>query len=112
MTTRNYFVALLVLSSGLLAAAAMRQEQAPPAESQTPPETTTIAGCLKAGESEGTLLLTTDDKQTYQVQAAEDLAAGSHVNHRVELSGTEERNDSSLVLKATSLKMLAASCEQ
>jgi hypothetical protein len=76
------------------------------------PEETTVAGCLQAGSKEGEFVLVNDEKTTYQVQAAEDLEVAPHVNHRVELTGTVEKTESSLVMKAKALKMVSTSCSQ
>ena len=71
----------------------------------------TIAGCLQRGANDGEFMLVGDDKQTYQVQAAESVALPPHANHRVELTGTLEKNETSSILKASALKMVADSCE-
>jgi hypothetical protein len=74
-------------------------------------EETTIAGCLQKGANEGEFMLVGDDKQTYQVQAAESVELPPHANHRVELTGTVEKSETSPILKASTLKMVADSCE-
>lgn len=89
----------------LCANAVVVAQQEAPAQS----EEMTVAGCLQTAD-EGFVLLT-DDKQTYQVQAAEGVEVAPHANHRVELTGTVEKSDTSTVLKATALKMVATSCE-
>jgi hypothetical protein len=76
------------------------------------PEDSTLAGCLQPGAKEGEFVLVADDKQTYQVQpAAEGVDLAPHANHRVELVGTVEKSETDAVLKAKTLKMVAASCE-
>jgi hypothetical protein len=55
--------------------------------------------------------LVTDEKQTYQVQGGERVELAPHVNHRVELTGTIEKSETSALVKATALKMVASSCE-
>ena len=74
-------------------------------------EDSTVAGCLQAGTQDGEFVLVADDKQTYQVQAAEGVELSPHANHRVELTGTIEKSETSAVIKAKALKMVAASCE-
>ena len=74
-------------------------------------EGSTIAGCLQAGTKEGEFVLVADDKQTYQIQPADGLELAPHANHRVELTGTIEKTETSSVLKAKALKMVATSCE-
>ena len=75
------------------------------------PEESTIAGCLQAGLNEGEFVLVNDEKTTYQVQA-EGVEVAPHVNHRVELTGTVEKTESSLIIKAKALKMVSTSCSQ
>ena len=76
------------------------------------PEASTIAGCLQTGSNEGEFVLVNDEKTTYQVQAAEGVEVAPHVNHRVELTGTVEKTESSLIIKAKALKMVSTSCSQ
>jgi len=71
----------------------------------------TVAGCLKAGAKDGEFVLVVDDKVTYQIQPAEGLDLAPHANHRVELTGTVEKSETTSILKAKALKMVAASCE-
>ena len=108
---RRILIAGLVAFTFALGAVAVAQQ---PAEGGTQSETTTVAGCLKAGTDAGQFVLVLGDGKQYQVQAAEgaegvDLAA--HENHRVELTGTLDKNATDPVLKATALKMVATSCE-
>jgi hypothetical protein len=56
-------------------------------------------------------VLAGDDKQTYQIQPAEGVDLAPHANHRVELTGTTEKTETSSVLRAKALKMVATSCE-
>ena len=58
------------------------------------------------------LLLVNDEKTTYQVQAGEGVEVAPHVDHRVELTGTVEKTESSLIIKAKALKMVSTSCSQ
>lgn len=83
------------------------------AQSQAPDqvEETTVAGCLQTVADAGGFVLVAEDKQTYQIQAAESVELAPHANHRVELTGTVEKTETSTVLKATALKMVASSCE-
>jgi hypothetical protein len=74
-------------------------------------ENATVAGCLQAGANEGEFMLVADDKQTYQIQPTEGVELAPHANHRVELTGTIEKTETSSVLKANTLKMVATSCE-
>jgi hypothetical protein len=76
------------------------------------PEESTIAGCLQTGSKEGEFVLVNDEKTTYQVQAAEGVDVAPHVNHRVELTGTVEKTESSVIIKAKALKMVSTSCSQ
>lgn len=71
----------------------------------------TLAGCLQAVADSGDFILVTDDKETYQVQAAEGVDLAPHANHRVELTGTIEKSELTALIKATALKMVAALCE-
>ena len=71
----------------------------------------TLTGCLQAGSNSGDFVLVLDDKETYQIQAAEGVDLAPHANHRVELTGVIEKTDASPVLKTTALKMIASSCE-
>lgn len=75
------------------------------------PEEVTVAGCIQAGPTEGQFLLSADDEQTYQIQAAEHVAVAAHVNHRVQLTGVVEKSEERAVFKASKLEMVAASCE-
>ena len=108
MSTSNLVFGLLILAAGVLLAAAMWPGD--PAAPSEQVETFTIVGCLQAGEAQGTLVLGADDKQTYHLHAAGDLAIDSHLNHRVELTGTVGKTDTDLTLKVTTLKMVANSC--
>jgi hypothetical protein len=83
----------------------------PPVQVTAQAEEVTIAGCLQTGADEGEFTLTADDKQTYQVQAADGVELAPHANHRVELTGSVDKSDTGAVLKATALKMMAESCE-
>jgi len=74
-------------------------------------EEVTIAGCLQIGPNSGEFILVADDKQTYQVHAAENVELASHADHRVELTGAVEKSDAMSSIKATTLKMVATSCE-
>ena len=74
-------------------------------------EEATIAGCLQAGATEGEFVLVADDKHTYQVQVGESIELAPHMNHRVELTGTVEKSETSSILKVKALKMVASSCE-
>jgi hypothetical protein len=75
-------------------------------------EESTIAGCLQAGSNDGEFVLVNDDKAIYQVHAAEGVEVRPHVSHRVEITGTVEKTESSLVIKAKALKMVSTSCSQ
>lgn len=76
------------------------------------PADTTVAGCLQAGSNEGEFVLVIDEKTRYQVQAADGVEVAPHVNHRVELTGTVEKTESSLIMKVKTLKMVSESCSQ
>lgn len=82
----------------------------PAQQSAQPPEDTTIVGCLQAGANTGEFVLVNDEKATYQVHAAEGVEIAPHVNHRVELTGTIEKTESSMIFKAKGLKMVSTSC--
>ena len=56
-------------------------------------------------------MLVNDEQVTYQVQAAAEIDLASHLNHRIELTGTVEKTDAGMILKATALKMVATSCD-
>ena len=93
-------IALLVVAVGAWLPPAAAQEQE-----------TTIAGCLQTSTNPDGFVLVADDKQTYQVQAAENVELAPHANHRVEVTGTVEKSEDNNVLKATALKMVESSCE-
>ena len=57
-------------------------------------------------------MLVNDEKATFQVQAAAGVEVAPHINHRVELTGTVEKTESSLIIKAKTLKMVSTSCSQ
>ena len=84
----------------------------PTQEAVQQPEETTVAGCLQAGANTGEFVLVHDEKTTYQVHAAEGVDVAPHVNHRVELTGTIEKTESTLIFKAKALKMVSTSCAQ
>jgi len=94
---------LMLLSTGAIGA------QASQAAAQV--EETTVAGSLQSSPNTGEFVLVADDKNTYQVQPAESVELAAHANHRVELTGSVETTETSSVLKATALKMVASSCE-
>jgi nicotinamidase-related amidase len=70
-----------------------------------------LTGCLKAGEKDGDFVLVIDEKEKHQVQAGEGVELAPHLNHRVQITGTIEKSETTSVLKATALKMVADSCE-
>jgi hypothetical protein len=89
-----------LLAAGLSASACRgNDQQAPPAEtqSQAPAQATnqpmTVTGCLKAGESEGTFVLTVarrspaEQTATYHLIGAEGVNFTDHVGRQVEVSG-------------------------
>jgi hypothetical protein len=82
----------------------------PAQEGAQQPEETTVTGCLQAGANTGEFVLVNDEKTTYQVHAAEGVEIAPHVNHRVELTGTIEKTESSMIFKAKALKMVSTSC--
>ena len=104
---RNFMV--FVVSAMLVGAGALSGERAQEGAQQ--PEGTTVVGCLQAGANAGEFVLVNDEKTTYQVHAAEGVEVAPHLNHRVELSGTIEKTESSLIFKAKALKMVSTSCE-
>src|SRR5688500_18521558 len=75
----------------------------PAQEAAQQPETT-VTGCLQAGANTGEFVLVNDEKTTYQVNAAEGVEVTPHVNHRVELMGTIEKTESSMIFKTKALK--------
>lgn len=95
----TFILALTIVASGGLPHAAHQGQQA------------TVTGCLQTGPNAGDFVLVTDEKETYLVQAAEGVDLASHANHRVELTGTIEKTDARSILKASTLKMVASSCE-
>lgn len=110
MNLSNTFFSLLVVIGGVVIALVLWPPQEPsPAEA--PADPVTIAGCLRAGDGEGPFMLVTDDARNYQVRGPEALALASHVNHRVELAGVEDRTETTLVFTAASLTMVAPSCD-
>jgi hypothetical protein len=72
----------------------------PGQEGAQQPEDTTVVGCLQAGANTGELVRVNDEKTTHQIHAAEGVEIAPHVNHRVELTGTIEKTESSMILKA------------
>ena len=99
---------LLIASGMLVGQIALRAEVGQ--ESAQQPEETTVVGCLQAGANTGEFVLVNDEKVTYEVQAAEGVEIAPHVNHRVELTGTVEKTESSMIVKAKALKMVSTSC--
>jgi hypothetical protein len=83
--------------------------QSPQAGAQA--EQTTIIGCLRAGANDSEFVLVNDEQVTYQVQTTNELDLASHLNHRIELTGTVEKTDTATIFKASALKMVATSCE-
>jgi hypothetical protein len=87
------------LVAGTFSAACGNDEKAVPAaeiQSQTPVQATnqptTITGCLRAGESTGTFVLTTtqtaqEQTATYQLTPAQNVDLASNVGQRVEVNG-------------------------
>lgn len=96
---RPFILVLLIVVSGASSHAARQAQEA------------TVAGCLQAGADAGDFVLVTDDKETYQVEAAEGVELAPHTNHRVELTGMIDKGELSALIKATMLKMVAGSCE-
>ena len=82
-----------------------------PQEPSTADGARTLAGCLRSGATEGTFNLVVDESQTYAVVPNEGLDVASHVNHRVELTGPVDKTETSAVIRAAALKMIADSCE-
>jgi hypothetical protein len=82
----------------------------PQQEVAQPPAETTVTGCLQAVAGTDEFELVNDEKTTYRIQAADGVEIAPHVNHRVELSGTTEMNESTLIFKAKALTMVSASC--
>ena len=80
-------------------------------EAGTQAEQTTVIACLRAGTNDGEFMLVNDEQLTYQVQASAELDLASHLNHRIELTGTVEKTDTATIFKASGLKMVATSCE-
>jgi hypothetical protein len=103
-------IVVLLVSAIFIGQVALRG--APTQESAQPPEETTVVGCLQANANTGEFALANDEKTTYQVHAAEGVEIAPHVNHRVELTGTIEKTESSMIFKAKTLKMVSTSCAQ
>ena len=102
------------LAVAAFAVAALTQQvgvhpQSPQSGAQA--EQTTVIGCLRAGANDGEFVLLNDEQVTYEVQAAAELDLASHLNHRIELTGTVEKTDAGIILKASALKMVATSCD-
>ena len=100
------FITVLAMSLVLVSIVILGNE--PPPE-PTQPKETTVTGCLEQGASADHFVLV-EENTTYQVQAAEGIDLAPHLNHRVELTGTVEMTESSLVFNARGLKMVATSC--
>jgi hypothetical protein len=98
-------LAALALTVGVAAAG----QQPPEGSPQTEP--TTVTGCLKAGTNSGQFVLVLGDGKQYAVHAAEGVELAPHENHRVEVTGTLDKSATDPVLNATSIKMVATSCE-
>src|SRR5262245_5156458 len=108
MNLSNSFFALIVVIAGVVTALALWPPREPAPAAPTA-DLVTIAGCLRAGDGEGAFMLVTDDARIYQVRGAEALALASHLNHRVELTGDENRTEAALLFLAASLTMVAPS---
>jgi hypothetical protein len=70
-----------------------------------------VVGCLKSGAEATAFVLETDDKSSYMVQAGDGVELSPHVNQRVEVTGSIDKTESAATLKATAIKMVAASCQ-
>jgi hypothetical protein len=101
-------IMVLVVSAMVVGQVALRA--IPAQEGAQQPEETTVVGCLQAGANTGEFVLVNDEKTTYQVHAAEGVEIAPHVNHRVELTGTIEKTESSTIFRAKVLKMVSTSC--
>jgi hypothetical protein len=101
-------IIVLVVSAMFVGQAAIYA--VPAQEGAQQPEDATVVGCLQAGANTGEFVLVNDERTTYQVHAAEGVEIAPHVNHRVELTGTIEKTESSMILKAKALKMVSTSC--
>jgi hypothetical protein len=99
---------MLLMASGMIVGQMALRAGVGQEGAQQPEET--VVGCLQAGTNTGEFVLVNDEKATYQVQAAEGVEIAPHVNHRVELTGTVEKTESSLIFKAKALKMVSTSC--
>ena len=103
-------IVILLVAAAFIGHVAVRasslQEGAPQ------PEDTTVVGCLQTGAEAGEFVLMNDEKATYQVHAAEGVDVTPHVNHRVELTGTIEKTESSTIFKAKALTMVSTSCAE
>jgi hypothetical protein len=108
------FLGGLMLSSMLLFAQGVKSQEAPKVHSMT--------GCLKAGPTPGSYMLTDlaeGPKSVGIVSSAVNLAP--HVGHKVELTGTAVREEEAMkenkdvpkaphYLKVTAMKHISASC--
>ena len=101
-------IMVLVVSAMFVGPVALNAVRAQ--ESAQQPEDTTVVGCLQTGANTGEFVLVNDEKTTYQVHAAEGIEIAPHINHRVELTGTSEKTESSMIFKAKALKMVSTSC--
>lgn len=70
-----------------------------------------VVGCLKSGAEATAFVLETDDQISYRVEAGDGVELSPHVNQRVEVTGSIDKTESDATLKATAIKMVAASCE-
>jgi hypothetical protein len=107
-------VAGLILSGVLLLAQGVKAQETPKVHS--------MSGCLKAGPTPGSYMLTDlakGPKTVGIVSAAENLAP--HVGHKVELTGTAVPEDEAMkenkdvpkaphYMKVTSMKHISATC--
>ena len=101
---RQHTLQTILFCGGLVAATAAgacggAEESQPVAETQSQTATpanqpVNVEGCLKAGESDGTFVLTTarsagsDQTATYQLVGAPNVQLADHVGRRVQVSGT------------------------
>ena len=89
---------ITVLSAAVLTGSVGVRAQSPEAGAQS--EQTTVSGCLRAAANDGEFVLVNDEQVTYQVRAEAELDLPAHLNHRVELTGTEEKTDRATIFQS------------
>lgn len=72
-------------------------------------QSTTLEGCLRQGAKDGEFSFAAGGDE-YTVVPSSGLNLAAHLNHQVQVTGTVEKKVPTSVLRASAVKMVAASC--